>query len=738
MASIHVTASATTVSWGLRLHRLAVLALLLFCSTASCDLASSRSRQGSFNFNFGGNSTHKHNSTTAGDKYLIGVGKADITGPVVEIGLAGYAQFQQLGSGLRQRLYSRSFIIGSVDDPNDRIVYTVLDNLVGDTAVRFGVLEGLAASGSTYAIYGQHNIALAATHSHSAPGAFWNYFIPQIPTLGFDRQSYQAIVDGALLSIKRAHENIQEGYLDVDTVEITDAAINRSLFAYLNNPPDERAQYSAATDTTMTLLRFRRASDMKNVAALTWFPVHGTSLYNNNTHVAGDNKGLAAWMVEQAMQGQDSAAEGFIAAFSQANLADATPNIEGAWCEDGSGVMCDFENATCADGKVEQCHGRGPNFREQDLGLLASMDSSATPITGPTVKSFHFYHNMKFWTFNLPDGTLATTCPAALGYSFGAGTTDGPGLFDFTQGESGDPKNPLWQILFGLIKKPSARQQECQAPKPILFDAGEISIPYAWEPNIVDVQLFRVGQMVMILSPSEVTTMSGRRWKAAVGKEAATFLDKDPIVVLASPANTYAHYLATPEEYEVQRYEGASTLYGRHELDAYINLTVSNMNYLTPESTERPKQGELPPDNRERSLHFIPGVIYDSHPLQQPFGEAVRQPEPQHQLGDVVKATFQGANPRNNLRLEGTFAAVEKQGKDDEWTRVRDDEDWFLVYTWRRTNGVLGYSEVDVSWETKGNAEPGTYRLKYYGDAKSIWGGITAFEGTSAPFTLVA
>ncbi|MCV5073632.1 hypothetical protein OFB51_26950, partial [Escherichia coli] len=29
--------------------------------------------------------------TPLGDKYLIGVGKADVTGPVVEVGLGGYA-----------------------------------------------------------------------------------------------------------------------------------------------------------------------------------------------------------------------------------------------------------------------------------------------------------------------------------------------------------------------------------------------------------------------------------------------------------------------------------------------------------------------------------------------------------------------------------------------------------------------------------------------------------------------
>lgn len=33
----------------------------------------------------------------------------------------------------------------------------------------------------------------------------------------------------------------------------------------------------------------------------------------------------------------------------------------------------------------------------------------------------------------LDNGTQTTTCPAAMGYSFAAGTTDGPGAFDFIQ-----------------------------------------------------------------------------------------------------------------------------------------------------------------------------------------------------------------------------------------------------------------------------------------------------------------
>ncbi|KAG6203754.1 hypothetical protein E4U50_005557 [Claviceps purpurea] len=690
----------------------------------------------------------------SGDQYLIGVGKADITGPVVEIGFAGYANLDQKGTGLRQRLHSRAFIVADKNNPKDRWVYLVLDAQSGDTAVRYGVLDGLKALGDEYKVYGPSNLALTGTHSHAGPGAWFNYLLPQITTLGFDKQSYQALVDGAVLSIKRAHENLQEGYLDTGSTRVKDAAINRSLYAYLANPEAERRQYEDETDTTMTLLRFKRAKDGKDIGVLTWFPVHGTSLLGNNTHAAADNKGVAAWLLEEAMRENTNAAEGFVAGFSQASVGDTTPNVLGAYCDDGSGQQCSLENSTCADGKSQKCHGRGPEFAALDLGVKScheigrrqfvgaqnvytALGTSGTAIVGSTVKAFHFFHDMRFWNFTLPNGQQVQTCPAALGYSFAAGTSDWPGLFDFTQGDSGNPDaNPIWKLVSGLLRSPTKAQAACQGSKPILLDVGEINEPYPWAPNIVDIQMLRVGQFVIIVSPSEATTMSGRRWKAAVAKEAATFLTEKPIVVLGGPANSYAHYCATPEEYEVQRYEGASTLFGPHELNAYINLTLSNMHYLRPDATSTPEQGAPAPDNRGSVLSFTPGVIVDNAPPGRSFGQVLRQPDPSYKVGSVVQVTFQGANPRNNLRLEGTFAAIEQQKTGGDWTQVKNDGDWFLVYSWRRTNSFLGYSEVDVSWETYGNAVPGTYRVKYYGDAKHLFGKIDAFEGTSNPFTL--
>ncbi|KZF19619.1 Neutral/alkaline nonlysosomal ceramidase [Xylona heveae TC161] len=749
--------------------------------------------------------------------HLLGVGKADITGPVVEINMMGYADPKQVGTGLRQRLYSRAFIVGEMNNTSNRFVYLVLDTQSGDTAVRYGILEGLANLGPQYAMYGHNNVAVTGTHSHSGPGAWLNYLLPQITSKGFDKQSYQAIVDGALLSIRKAHERLTLGHLSVGSIDILDANINRSPYAYLSNPKDERNRYKHDVDKALTLLKFQRASDDKTMGVLTWFPVHGTAMLGNNTLISGDNKGVAAYLFEKDMHNSSDASEEFVAGFSQANVGDTSPNVNGAFCEDGSGLPCDFQDSTCG-GKNGACHGRGPFFGENDGGTKSCFEigkrqflgakklyddpHAFTAIHTGTVRSLHSFANFSSFSFSHPNGSIVSTCPAALGYSFAAGTTDGPGAFDFKQNNSDAPNaNPLWAVVRNSIHEPSEAQVQCHDRKPILLDVGETTEPYLWTPNVVDIQLFRVGQLIIIVSPGEASTMAGRRWREALAHESAALrlTDNDGItdaqssseeldssasnmlVVLGGPANSYAHYITTEEEYGVQRYEGASTLYGPHTLNAYINLTLSYLPYLDASATGHPGQGPSPPNHVNKSLSFIPGVVYDRAPLFKSFGQVLNDVDSKvYRAGDSVSASFVGANPRNNLRLENTYVAVErkiptaagtqesdasgetKTGStvqpgphsggagdpndeirkprrnryiDHNWVTVRDDADWSLVFEWQRKNTVLGTSEAVATWEIEDDTPAGTYRLHYYGDAKSpVSGTITPFDGVSGEF----
>ena len=666
----------------------------------------------------------------------------------------GYANSSQVGTGLRQRLYSRAFIVGSPNDPSERVVYMVLDTQSGDTAIRNGILEGLQALGPEYSIYTKDNVAVTGTHSHSGPGAWLNYLLPQITSLGFDKQSYQAIVDGAVLSIQRAHQGLALGTVSAGSARINNANINRSLFAYLANPAAERARYTDDVDKTMTLLKFTRSSDGKAMGILNWFAVHGTSMLGNQTLITGDNKGVAAYLFEEAVAGEDNIAEGFVAGFSQANVGDTSPNVLGAYCEDGTNQQCRFNDSTCANGKSQDCHGRGPYFglndggakscyeigkRQADGALNIFSSPSFISISG-NVRSFHAFVDFSNYTIHLSNGSLATTCPAAMGNSFAAGTTDGPGAFDFVQNDPGAPSNPFWNVVGSAIAPPSEKQKACQYPKPVLLNVGEANTPYPWSPNIVDIQTFRIGQFIIIVSPGEATTMSGRRWREAVHNAAKSSLlpsGTDPIVVLGGPANTYAHYIATEEEYGIQRYEGASTLYGQHTLAAYINASLTYLPFLADDKKGAVSAGPTPPDNRNKSISLIRGVVYDGAPFGKKFGDVKTAPKATYTTGDAVQVVFVGANPRNNLRLEGTFTSIE-QYVDGAWKQIRNDGDWEVLYEWKRVNGLTGTSDVTITWDTTfSRPDAGTYRIRYFGDSKAVGGKITAFEGSSGEFRIV-
>jgi neutral ceramidase len=671
-----------------------------------------------------------------GDTYLVGLGRGDVTGPVVELNLMGYAEVGQVGSGLRQRLYSRAFIVGDLDRPQDRFVYLVLDIQSGDTAIRHGILKALAALGPEYAMYGQNNVAVTGTHSHSGPGAYLNYLLPTITSKGFSRASYQAIVDGAVRSIVQAHERLAPGSLSIGTIDIADASVNRSPHSYLANPLEERNRYSDNVDRAMSVLRFTQTIDSgehRDVGIFTWFAVHGTSVLANNTLVNGDNKGVAAYLFEQ-YAGDPS----FVAGFSQANVGDSSPNNMGAYCEYGPqvGQMCDFETSLCG-GRTNPCHARGPYFGRNDGGTASGYEigqrqfdgarklfedpAAFTPIRGSIVKGLHQFVDFSSFEFSLPNGTIAKTCPAALGYSFAAGTSDWPGSFDFKQAQPHDPNaNPLWSLVSNLIAKPNETQRLCHREKPILLDVGESDRPYAWSPNIVDVQLFRVGNLFLIAAPGEASTMAGRRWREAIHRSAKEHFPElnsppstaqnEPIVLLGGLANTYTHYIVTPEEYTRQRYEGASTLYGPWTLDAHINRSLALRPHLSSSSHVPLPPGPSPPINTNDSLSFISPVVMDRAPLFRTFGSIIDNVAAHYIAGDTITARFVGANPRNNLRLEGTFAAVEKLVPGTRrWERIRSDRDWSLVYAWTRSSTALGTSIVEIRWET--GWETGRWKL---------------------------
>jgi neutral ceramidase len=78
----------------------------------------------------------------------------------------------------------------------------------------------------------------------------------------------------------------------------------------------------------------------------------------------------------------------------------------------------------------------------------------------------------------------------------------GPGAQGFYQGDAhtGSPTT-RWSALAFLINsvakaKVSQEQQQCHGAKPVLLNAGEAVLPYAWVPKVTEVALLRLGNFV--------------------------------------------------------------------------------------------------------------------------------------------------------------------------------------------------------------------------------------------------
>ncbi|XP_071952076.1 uncharacterized protein [Antedon mediterranea] len=670
-------------------------------------------------------------------EYGIGIGIADITGPAAEVNMMGYAMPEQKSSGIHLRQFSRAFIIEDKNSSN-RTVFVSIDACMGAQSVTLEVVKKLNVKFGN--LYTEQNLVISGIHTHSAPAGFLQFVLFQVTSLGFVNQTYTALVDGIVESITRAHENIVDGNVYMNSGELLESNINRSPSAYENNPAKEQAKYKYNVDKTMVVLKLVDA-DGTDIGMINWFAVHCTSMNNTNGLISGDNKGYASFLAEQHFNKGVAPGKGkFVAAFAQSNLGDVSPNTDGAKCID-TGKPCERNSSTC-DGKVEKCIASGPGVDMFDSTKIIGTSqykkamelytSATIKLSGP-VQFIHQFLDMTNMTVKYNDTYKGKTCKPAMGFSFAAGTTDGPGAFDFTQGDT--EGNAFWNAIRDLIKEPSDELVECHKPKPILLPTGEIDFPYAWQPTIVDTQLTRLGQLFIIAVPGEFTTMCGRRLRDNVLQVlVANGLKADSTkVLIAGLSNTYSDYITTLEEYQVQRYEGASTIFGPHTCQAYINQFKALAEAMI-KNTKLPA-GPKPKLLLDDQLSFVTPVIYDGKPIGKEFGDVLTDVVADYKRNTTVSATFQAGNPRNNLKTGATFLSVDYQDNSGKWIPRYTDADWSTKFIWKRTSTILGQSEVTIEWTIPSDAPIGTYRLKYYGDHKqAVTETVHSFEGVSSSF----
>lgn len=72
-------------------------------------------------------------------------------------------------------------------------------------------------------------------------------------------------------------------------------------------------------------------------------------------------------------------------------------------------------------------------------------DTAKIRLNGPVRYVHRFVDMSQVQIYNDKGAIVGITCPSAMGYSFAAGTTDGPGAFDFTQGARSSTQ--FWNVV---------------------------------------------------------------------------------------------------------------------------------------------------------------------------------------------------------------------------------------------------------------------------------------------------
>lgn len=620
--------------------------------------------------------------------YRVGAGIYDITGPAAEEGMMGYGMLAQQTAGISQRLWARAFVIESPCS-GKRLVFVNTDLGMVFQAVKEHVIQILQSKyGNDYT---DANVLITATHTHSGPGGFSGDTFYNITTYGFDKKHFDVIVDGIVRAIERARANVAPATIKMATGELPGLGHNRSPQAYLLNPAAERAQYQGDIDTQMTLIRFDRVSG-EPIGLINWFPLHGVSFNNKNHLISGDNKGYAEYLLERDF-GSHQGDKDFVAAFAQANAGDVSPNVYGHEGGEGQAGLDAVEKA-----------GRAQYDTAKKLYA-----SATTQITGD-IDSRHQFVAMD---------KQPKLCTAAIGVSMLAGTQDGEGIG--SQGLSCDNVSHTIPWVFCEMST-----TPCQGAKPIAVETGSKQPP--WTPAVLPLQLFKIGQLHVIAAPMELTTMTGRRIKAAV----QAVLPANTPVVISALSNAYAGYVASRDEYELQRYEAASTHFGPDEQPVlshlFAQLAVAMVHHQPVAA------GPTPPDWIASKTNQQAGVLFDDKPPAVSFGAVHEDVKPMYHAGEIVKAVFWSGHPKNNYRTQNTFLAVQQEMK-GQWKTIRTDNDFDTEFHWTRYGA--SYSLATVIWHIPADVEKGNYRLVQYGDWKSGWTRrITPYVGTSSVFVI--
>src|SRR3954453_6236463 len=554
-----------------------------------------------------------------------GVGRSDVT-PPTGFYTMGYVRSDAVARGQHTRLFARAIVLRE-GNRKLALVATDLGFIPG------GLLADVAAQVSKRG-FSERNVIVSASHTHSAPAGYANYQSDNFvaPTAGTptefktagDPQLYGFLVKRVALAIVRADRRLGPARAGWGAAALAGVTDNRSLEAHLANfgydlpygrgrvDQDPRG-YIGTIDPQVDVLRVDRvAAGGRSVPLGAWldFADHGTvnpftfGVYN------ADHHGPASRIFEREVRriGRVPRGREVVGAYGNGDAGDMTAGFRG----------------------------RGPAFAE-DVGraeanaMLRAWRQAGRRMTRSPAFEMR-------WTRTCFCGRVAT----------GGAVADSPAMgFPFFTG-SEENRGPLYDE--DHVNHEGDRLPADAGPQGRKIIA--IGPPAADFPRAMPLLVVRLGDRAIATIPGEMTVEMGRRTRAAVLAALAPAGVRS--VALAGYANEFMHYFVTPEEYDMQHYEGDSTLFGRYS----SNLLMDDLAGLAGDiaaGRAAPAAVDIDPRN---------GLVPDYTPYGTGSARGAVAAHPARSVARLRRAGFswQGGERGLDRPFDRAFVAVERHG----------------------------------------------------------------------------
>lgn len=581
---------------------------------------------------------------------LIGTGKGDITAFVKGAGLLGYGLPHHYALEVETPVYARAFIFEQLDN-SQKVCFVNCELGFITPSLKQGVLDYLTKNHPELQ-YNTSNLLLSAQHTHCGPSGFSYHVIYNTATPGFHIGIYTKIVNGIIESILLAEKNKQKGTIQIGKSSFAPdipVSFNRTVDAYNQNPEVTKYTHETrhlAVDREMTLMHFISESGQP-IGSVNWFAVHTSSLPNNFYKLCSDNKGFAATYLEEDFKKEN---KNYVAAFAQGACGDVSARVK--YNKKLPAPRGKWEGYFPDDLKSSKFNG---NLQFEKAKEITSTSLSA--ITDETVDSIAMYVdfsniNIEPTFANGQDGCV--TSPSCMGISFLEGSImDGPGLPLFLGKIARIIVRRARKKELNNAKKQGEAQEQyiwrkykAQGVKDIGLATGErkflgdlapedIPLPgfvdesiynvkriarqggfegdKPWAPQVLTLQILKIGNIAICGFPFEITTVASWRLKKTL--EDALKPKGIDYVVLAPYSNEYNGYITTTEEYQMQMYEAGHNVFGQWSLNA-LQQTFTELagEFSKSKESRNLDRGVLPDKFTEADIKK--GIFFESNRIR--------------------------------------------------------------------------------------------------------------------------